>query len=101
MIFAAVPAIGRSPYNRETGQDTGFPSFVICRFHDVALVLDTLALYWYNEGDPKLSSVAQTLIRDAANEILISPASYWEIAVKVCIGQWSMNRPYEEFIDWG
>ena len=29
------------------------------------LLLDTHATYWYIEGDPKLSSTAQTLIQDA------------------------------------
>ena len=65
------------------------------------LLLDTHAMYWYIEGDPKLSSTAQTLIQDASNEILISPASYWEIAIKVSIGKWTLNRPYEEFVDLG
>ena len=57
------------------------------------LLLDTYAMYWYIEGDPQLSAVAQTLIQDAANEIPISPASYWEIAIKVSIGKWILNRP--------
>jgi PIN domain nuclease of toxin-antitoxin system len=58
-------------------------------------------MYWYIEGDPQLSATAQTLIQDASNEILISPASYWEIAIKVSLGKWTLNRPYEDFIDIG
>ena len=58
-------------------------------------------MYWYIEDDPQLSGRARTLIQDASNEILISPASYWEIAIKVSIGKWRLNRPYEEFIDIG
>ncbi len=63
------------------------------------LLLDTHALYWYVEVDQKLSGTAQTLIQDATNKILISPASYWEIAIKVSLGKWTLHRPYEEFID--
>ncbi len=63
------------------------------------LLLDTHAMYWYIEDDPQLSPTARTLIQDASNEILISPASYWEMAIKVSIGKWRLNRPYEEFID--
>lgn len=63
------------------------------------LLLDTHALYWYIEGDPQLSATAGTLIQDASNEILVSPASYWEIAIKVSLGKWKLNRPYEDFID--
>jgi PIN domain nuclease of toxin-antitoxin system len=62
-------------------------------------LLDTHALYWYVEGDPKLSPTAQALIQDTAHAVLVSPASFWEIAIKVSIGKWVMNRPYEEFVD--
>jgi PIN domain nuclease of toxin-antitoxin system len=62
-------------------------------------LLDTHAMYWYIEGDPQLSATARTLIQDASNVVLISPASYWEIAIKVSIGKWKLNRTYEEFID--
>jgi PIN domain nuclease of toxin-antitoxin system len=64
-----------------------------------ARILDTHALYWYIEGDPQLSATAQTLEQDASNEVLISPASYWEMAIKISMGKWQLNRPYEEFID--
>jgi PIN domain nuclease of toxin-antitoxin system len=56
-------------------------------------------MYRYIEDDPQLSGTARTLIQDASNEILISPASYWEIAIKISIGKWLLNRPYEDFID--
>lgn len=65
------------------------------------VLLDTHALYWYIEGDSQLSTTAHTLIRDASNEVLISPASYWEIAIKISLGKWQLNRPYEDFIDIG
>lgn len=65
------------------------------------LLLDTHAMYWYIEGSPELSMTAETLIREASNDILISPASYWEIAIKISIGKWQLNRVYEEFINIG
>jgi PIN domain nuclease of toxin-antitoxin system len=67
----------------------------------VRVLLDTHVMYWYIEGDPQLSTTARTLIRDVSNEVLISPASYWEIAIKVSLGKWRLNRPYEDFIDIG
>ncbi len=45
------------------------------------VLLDTHSMYWYIEGDAQLSANARTHIQDASNEILISPASYWEIAI--------------------
>jgi PIN domain nuclease of toxin-antitoxin system len=58
-------------------------------------------MYWYIEGAPQLNATARTLIQDASNEVLISPASYWEIAIKISIGKWQLNRPYEQFIGIG
>lgn len=65
------------------------------------LLLDTHTFYWYVEGDQKLSGTAQTLIQDASNDIFISPASYWEIAIKVSLGKWHLNQPYDDFIEVG
>jgi PIN domain nuclease of toxin-antitoxin system len=44
-------------------------------------------MYWYIEGDPQLSATAQTLIQDTSNEVFVSPASFWEIAIKISIGK--------------
>ena len=63
------------------------------------LLLDTHTLLWYTLADPKLSSAAKVLILDPANEILISPASYWEIAIKVSIGKLTLHAPYEDLMD--
>jgi PIN domain nuclease of toxin-antitoxin system len=65
----------------------------------VRIFLDTHTIHWYTTGDPQLSTLAQTVIQDAKNEILISPASYWEIAIKVSKGKWKMNLPFEDFLD--
>jgi PIN domain nuclease of toxin-antitoxin system len=62
-------------------------------------LLDTHTLLWYTLADPKLSGTAKALILDPANDILISPASYWEIAIKVSIGKLTLHQPYENFID--
>lgn len=62
------------------------------------LLLDTHALVWYTHADPKLTAVARTAIQDATNEVLISPASYWEIAIKVHLGKWALNKPYPQFM---
>jgi PIN domain nuclease of toxin-antitoxin system len=64
----------------------------------VRLLLDTHALLWYALGEPQLSGHAKALILDPANEILISPASYWEIAIKVSIGKLALHQPYDDFI---
>ena len=65
------------------------------------LLLDTHAFLWFITNDPKLSSSAQGLIADPNNEILVSPASYWETAIKVSIGKYPLTAPYESFITQG
>jgi hypothetical protein len=65
--------------------------------HGLLSPIQTPACYVF--GDPKLSATAKTLIQDASNEVLISPASYWEMAIKVSLGKWVLHRPYEDFLD--
>lgn len=62
------------------------------------LLLDTHALLWFVIADPKLSARAEAVISDAQNEIFISPASYWEIAIKVSIGKYALSMPFENFL---
>ena len=63
------------------------------------LLLDSHALLWYVAGDPHLSQAAEALVVDPANDVFMSPASYWEIAIKVSIGKLTLHQPYEDFID--
>ena len=62
-------------------------------------LLDTHALLWYALNDQKLSTNARDLIVDSTNEIHVSPASFWEIAIKVSIGKLALHQPFETFID--
>src|SRR5437588_10424843 len=61
------------------------------------LLLDTHALLWFYLADPQLSAAARAAIMDPANEKWVSPASYWEIAIKVSIGRSEEGRVGEEF----
>lgn len=65
------------------------------------LLLDTHAFLWFITDDPQLSAAAKTLIADPANEVLVSPASYWEIAIKVRLGKYPLSVPYLTFITQG
>ncbi|WP_443747182.1 type II toxin-antitoxin system VapC family toxin [Asticcacaulis solisilvae] len=51
------------------------------------LLLDTHALLWWLNDDPKLSDDIRNLIGDPANAVLFSVVSLWEVAVKVRIGK--------------
>jgi PIN domain nuclease of toxin-antitoxin system len=65
----------------------------------VRVLLDTQALVWYAFADPHLSTTARAVIANPANEVLVSPASYWEIAIKVSLGKWQLHQPYPDLID--
>lgn len=62
-------------------------------------LLDSHTLLWYTLGDSRISGMASASIVDPANQLLISPASYWEIAIKISIGKLTLHQPYEDFID--
>jgi len=62
------------------------------------LLLDTHTLLWFALADPQLSGTARSLIMDPANEKLVSPASYWEIAIKISIKRYALSKPYEVFM---
>ena len=49
----------------------------------MTLLLDTHVLLWTMAADSKLSKRAAALMRDEANELVVSTASLWEIALKV------------------
>ena len=56
------------------------------------VLLDTHALLWFLLDDPALSRAARELIRTPDTQVLVSPASYWEIAIKISIRQVSTAR---------
>ena len=51
------------------------------------LLLDTQALLWWLNDDPRLGQTARALIADTANAVLVSVASFWELSIKSRIGK--------------
>jgi PIN domain nuclease of toxin-antitoxin system len=62
------------------------------------LLLDTHAFLWFVLNDAQLSAAARTAISDQANAVLVSPATYWEIAIKVSIRKYTLAVAYQDFI---
>jgi PIN domain nuclease of toxin-antitoxin system len=63
------------------------------------LLLDTQAWLWFVLGHTALSPAARTAIEDPNSEKLVSPASFWEIAIKISLGKYVLPQPYERFIE--
>ena len=63
-------------------------------------LLDTSAFLWFVHDDRRLSARAADLIESPSNEIYLSLASIWEIAIKVNLRRGlELRRPFPEFID--
>ena len=65
------------------------------------LLLDTHTFLWFTLGDPQISPAALAAINDPDNDKLVSPATYWEIAIKVSIGKLALGQSYEDFLHRG
>ncbi len=62
------------------------------------LLLDTHAFLWWIADDPRLSKKACEIIGDGKNQLFLSAASGWEIAIKARLGRLQMPDDLEHFI---
>jgi len=46
-----------------------------------------------------MSATARAHIATPDNDIEISPASYWEIAIKISLKKYTLQEPYEAFME--
>ena len=60
------------------------------------LLLDTHALLWWLDDDPRLGSDAAARIANPRNLVWISAATAWEIAVKAGLGRLDLGEAPEE-----
>ena len=63
------------------------------------LLLDTHTFLWFVLGDTQLSQTARALIVDPAHDKWISPACYWEVAIKVSVKKYILAVPHEVFFE--
>jgi PIN domain nuclease of toxin-antitoxin system len=61
-------------------------------------LLDTHVWLWSNTGDTRLSQPVRELIDDRANDVLVSAASVWEIAIKFRLGKLPLPLPPHEYV---
>ena len=62
------------------------------------VLLDTHVFLWAISDPGRLSERAVETIQDSANEVLVSIASAWEIAIKVGIGKFVMPVPLAPYL---
>jgi PIN domain nuclease of toxin-antitoxin system len=62
------------------------------------VLLDTHTFLWFVMGSANLSDNARSLIENPANEMLLSIASLWEIAIKASLGKVTLATPFADLI---
>ena len=62
------------------------------------LILDTCTFLWVIGGSTALSPTARTLITDPDNDVFLSAASAWEIAIKHALGRLPLPVAPERFV---
>jgi PIN domain nuclease of toxin-antitoxin system len=65
----------------------------------VRMLVDTHSLIWAMDDPTKLSGLATTAIQDPANDLSISAATVWELAIKVGQGKITLSLPYRQWMD--
>jgi len=64
----------------------------------VRFLLDSNAFLWWRNGSRRLSARAAREIRDPANDVVVSIATLWEIAIKRALGKLQFLEDFEEVI---
>ena len=61
-------------------------------------LLDNHAFLWWITNDPRLSKKVREIISDGENELFLSVASGWEMAIKAGLGRLQLPSNLEHFI---
>ena len=62
------------------------------------LLLDTHVWLWWNTAPEKLSVAAVKQITDPRNEVFLSAASVWEMAIKRALGKLPLPEPVATYV---
>jgi len=62
------------------------------------VLLDTHAFLWWITEDRRLSARAREVMTDGGNDLLLSAASGWEIAIKASLGRITLPVPIDRFL---
>ncbi|SRR5258706_5018342 len=61
-------------------------------------LIDTHTLIWMAADEVKLGAMALGVSRDPANQLLVSIASLWELAIKTGLGKLNLSLSFAEFV---
>lgn len=61
------------------------------------MLLDTQALLWFILDDDRLSKKGSQFIANSKGAVFVSPASLWELAIKISLGKYSLKESFSSF----
>jgi len=62
------------------------------------VLVDTCTFLWMADDAPELSGQARTTVTNPDNEVYLSAASVWEIAIKHALGKLPLPEPPRQFV---
>jgi PIN domain nuclease of toxin-antitoxin system len=62
------------------------------------VLLDTHAFLWWIDDSPQLSDRARATIAEGSNDLFLSAASGWEIAIKAQLGKIRVQGEFDAFM---
>jgi PIN domain nuclease of toxin-antitoxin system len=63
------------------------------------LLVDSQAVIWAVDDPTQLSPTATAALQDPANDLLVSAATIWEIAIKVGLNKLSLSGSYRDWMN--
>ena len=63
------------------------------------LLLDTHVFIWWADQQESLSATVLSVLKDEANELLLSVVSVWEMQIKVQLGKLKLSMPLRELVE--
>jgi PIN domain nuclease of toxin-antitoxin system len=63
------------------------------------LLVDSHSLIWAVDDPTRLTPAAVLALQDPGNELLVSAATIWEIAIKVGLRKLTLTMPYRQWMD--
>src|SRR5215210_681029 len=62
------------------------------------VLVDTCTFLWMADDAPELSAQARAIVTDPNNEVYLSAASVWEIAIKYALGKLPLPELPRQFV---
>lgn len=62
------------------------------------LLIDSHALIWAVDDPNRLTAISSSALQNPRNQLIVSAATIWEVAIKVGTGKLKLSEPYRPWI---